>query len=248
MKRIIAVGLLWNLFFSIVFSQNKENATNGDFVKTITYNLSMSLVGTQYNINKRDIEKLFFGDFNAPVEFFFNPSSEAVPSMGTPSGLRIIRDTLNKSSILEIKYISNYREANKEAEKKYPLIAGIPVKPDTIAEHNKAMIAKYYEEASKLYKIETHSYPISNLLAEKLYEKMGSFIGNFKGKGVPGIIFDGYSVTFRTVVEDEVWSLWILMPQGDALKMTDLCLQIIKDADANQLNEREYIRTLDTLF
>ena len=73
------------------------------------------------------------------------------------------------------------------------------------------------------------------------------FINNFKSKGIPGIIMDGYSVTFRTVVDDEVWSLDIHMPAGNAKIMADLCMQIITDAKANQLEESKYLSRLDNL-
>jgi hypothetical protein len=37
------------------------------------------------------------------------------------------------------------------------------------------------------------------------------------------------------------------MPGGEALKMADICRQIIEDADANKLNETRYITLLDDL-
>ena len=75
---------------------------------------------------------------------------------------------------------------------------------------------------------------------------MVSFIGNFKAKGVPPIIGDGYTVKFRTVVDDEVWSLKIHCPNGNALKMADLCKQIIMNAIANEFEEEEYLDVLRT--
>ena len=108
------------------------------------------------------------------------------------------------------------------------------------------MTLKYFEELPKLFKIETRSFSINNQFAEELYKKMASFIDNFKAKGTPPIISDGYSTTFRTVVEDEVWLLWIHNPQGSALKMADLCRRIITDAKENQLDEAKYLSVLDT--
>ena len=75
---------------------------------------------------------------------------------------------------------------------------------------------------------------------------MVSFIDNFKAGGMAPTISDGYSVKFRTVVDDEVWSLWIHEPQEIALKMADLCRQIITDGIANKLDESKYITVLDT--
>ncbi|MCL2651702.1 MAG: hypothetical protein FWD60_11870 [Candidatus Azobacteroides sp.] len=262
MSKIIGSYLLWSLFIPVVFSQN---TTGGNFVKRVEYNLSAA----GYNLNsKGDIEKLFSDKVNAPIEFFFEPSSEAARLMGPPSGFRIIKDTSNTFSMLEIKYISNYKEATKEAEatvkeKQKSLMIDVSIEVLNSIPRNlfnllwtynsniysdSSYLKMYYEELPNHFKIETLSYSISDQFAEKLYEKMVSFIDNFKAKGVPGIMFDGYSVTFRTVVEDEVWSLSIHMPQGDALKMANLCKQIIDDADANKLNESEYNKLLDESF
>ena len=248
--KIFVTVLLWSFFLPFVFSQNRDHVGSGRFVKRIEYNLLMR--DESYNLDsKGNIEKLFFGDFNAPVEFSYLPSSEAAFEE-PPSGFRIMRSIA--SYILEIKHISNYKEATKEAGEKYSSI-GIPLElmdvkynniHKLINEHNRDIHKKYYEEQHKLFKIDTHSFPISDQFAEKLYQRIVSVIDNFKAKGVPPTIFDGYSVTFRTVVEDEVWSLWIHMPKGDVLKMADLCRQIITDAHANQLDESKYITILNT--
>jgi len=100
----------------------------------------MSFVGHEYNINKGDVEKLLLGDINAPVEFFFDPSSEAVPSMGPPSGLRSVKDASNNFSILEIKYISNYIETIKESDRKYPSM-GVS-DPDQITDDRRNQIKR----------------------------------------------------------------------------------------------------------
>jgi len=257
MKRIIAVGSLWCLFIPIVFPQNRENTTGGDFVKRDEYNLNAS----GYNFDgKNDMEKLFFGNLNAPFEFIFYPFGEHF----APCGFRIIRTPSDTSYFLEIKHISNYRDANKMAfeemkEKQKSQIIDIPVELinslsrkdfNLICDYNRRILddsvyTKIYSGILPKYKIETLSFTISNQFAEELYKKMASLIEKFKARGSPSAIVGGYSVTFRTVVEDEVWSLSINMPQGDALKMADLCRQIIEDADKNQLNEKEYIKLLE---
>lgn len=238
MKTAIVTCFIWCIFTPLVFSQNG----GGRFLKRSEYNFSQN---GYYNLSsKGDIEKLFFGKVNAQVEFFFNPSFKGA------SGFRIMRDSLDKSYILEVKYISNYKEASDKASAMYPAIASNPFQVakdsiDTIAAYNRNAFAKQYEEMNKLYKVETLSFSVSDWFAEKLYEKMVSLIDNFKAKGVPPIMTDGYSVTFRTVVEDEVWALSIHMPQGSALKMADICRQIIEDAKSNKLNESEYNRLID---
>jgi hypothetical protein len=62
---------------------------------------------------------------------------------------------------------------------------------------------------------------------------------------VVSIIKDGYSVTFRTVVDNAVlFSLWIQNPNKNILKMTELCRQIMTDALANRLDEQKYLTAL----
>ena len=232
MKIIIIGSILWFFFISFAISQDGSH-NGGSFIKRIEYNFDANAIinsPPKYNTSSKGaMEKLFFGDINASVEFFF-PNS----------GFRIVRNLSCTSYILEIKYISNYKEVQEEAQKKYPIT------PDIKPEHLQSALLKQYDEMFKHYKIETLSFPISNQFAERLYKKMGVFIGNFKAKGVPPVIFDGYWVTFRTVVDDEVWSLNIHAPQGDALKMSDLCMQIIADALANKLDEQRYITVLNT--
>ncbi|MDR0864784.1 MAG: hypothetical protein LBO74_07620 [Candidatus Symbiothrix sp.] len=245
MKKIFITYFLWIIFIPFTISQNVINS--GLFLKRVESNL---LAHTLYNSqSKGDIEKLFFGNFNAPVEFFYAPSFE------DNLGFRVMRDSSDTSYIIEIKCFINYEEAAKEAKEKFHLIE-IPIELwnslprdafNLIFDYNSyaAIGKRYSEELHTLLKVETRSFPISDKFAKKLYDKLVSFIDNFKGKGVPSLIADGYSVTFRTVVDDEVWSLWIHQPQENALKMANLCRQIITDAETNILNESKYIELLD---
>ena len=68
------------------------------------------------------------------------------------------------------------------------------------------------------------------------------FLAEWKGK--PAGIFDGTTVTFRCIVDDEVWTLTIHEPKGDIRIFSDLCRQIITDAEADKLEESEYIKIL----
>ena len=263
MKRIIFACFVCVFSISFAFSQNVEaHFYGGISLKRIENNM-WGGVGI-YNIkSKSDIEKLFFGDFNALIEFCYDPSSEVNPCI--PSGFRIIRDSLNSSYILEVKHISNYREASKEAKKEakkmhMPQLSGLPVRlldslprdvSNQIREYirsisdNNVYRKMYFEELSKHFKVEIKSIPISNQFAEKLYKMMGSFIDNFKAKGVAPFGVDGYSVSFRTVVADEVWSLGIHEPRGNAEIMTNLCMKIIKDANDDQLDESMNLSVLN---
>jgi hypothetical protein len=260
MKRITVVCLVCVFSVSFAFSQNAgEYHDGGHFLKKVEYNFMRNGV---HNVkSKSDIEKLFFGDFNAKAEFCYDPSSEVNPCI--PSGFRIIRDSSDTYFILEIKHVSNYREAANEAltEVKKALerqMIDLPVKLldslpgdifNRIFDYNgnifKNKFEMYYEELPKHFKVEIKSIPISDKFAEKLYKKMVSFINNFKAKGIPPTIKDGYSVTFRNVVDDEVWSLRIHMPNGKASLITNLCMDMISDANDGQLDESMYLPVLD---
>jgi hypothetical protein len=263
MKRIIFACFVCILSIPFAFSQEtEEHLTCSRFLKRIENNLAGSVAN--YNMKgKSDLEKLFFGDFNAQLEFCYEPSSEINPCV--PSGFRIIRDSLNSSYILEVKRILNYREASEESSKEAKKaqkrqLLDIPVRLldslpgdvlNQIWEYNSNISNKkfyhkmYFEELPKHFKVEIKSVPISNQFAGKLYKTMVSFIDNFKAKGIPSYMVDGYSVTFRTVVDDEVWSLGIHMPAGNAKIMANLCIQIITDANANQLEEPKYLSVLN---
>ena len=259
MKRIIFACFVCVFSIPFAFSQNVEAQFNSNHsIKRIENNMWGG--PGFYNIeSKSDIEKVFFGNFNALIEFCYEPSFDH------PSGFRIIRDSLNSSYILEVKHISNYREASKEAEKEaekmhMPQLLDLPVRLldslprdvlNQIREYirsisdNNVYRKMYFEVLSKHFKVEIKSIHISNQFADKLYKMMGSFIGNFKAKGVPPTTVDGYSVSFRTVVDDEVWSLGITMPRGNAEIMTNLCMKIIKDANDDQLDESMNLSVLN---
>ena len=245
MKKVIITSFLVILFLHVVNSQNGDNIGGGPFIKRIENN---KIVDWQYNLSSKSaVEKLFFGEINAPIEFFYHPSFEGA------YGFRVMKDSLNNCYMLEIKLISNYEEAHKEALNKNKSI-GIPANMmssmpkdirELIAEHNKAVNSKYFEELPKLYKIKTLVFQISEQFAGKLHKKMVFFIENFVVKDLPHVINDGYDVTFRTVVEYEVWSLSIHVPQGKAEKLSNLCRQIVKDAIDNKLDESKYMSILD---
>ena len=89
MKIIFILFFLWGVIIPFAFSQNTNILEETRFLKRIENNL----IQGEYNLNgKGDVEKLFFGDFNAFVEFTFQPS------FGTALGFRIVRNSLEISS------------------------------------------------------------------------------------------------------------------------------------------------------
>ncbi len=195
---------------------------------------------------KSRLEKLFFGDFNAPVEFFCSP-----PFAGA-SGIRLVRDLSSDAPyILEVKYITNWLEIMKELEEKYPSrgitvgdIYSMPAEEqEQIAQHNRAMFQKIREERLDLCDIRTLTFPLYHL-GDSLYAKMVALIANFRAEGGFDTFADGTTVIFRCVVGDELWSLRIREPQKSAMQLSDLCLKIIEDAENGKLNETEYLKLL----
>ena len=241
MKKVLITGFLWVLIISYVFSQNRFSLTIVEYGEEVGHHYRKTIENNfwvkygYYNLSSKiETEKMFFGNFNAPVEFFYEH-----PYQGA-YGFHVWRDSLRKTHILEVKYIPNYIEANKETSDKYK-------SSSTSIDSMKALSKKIYEEKLKLYKVETFSFSISDQFAEKLYEKILSFIINFKSKGFSGSGGANSTVIFRTVVDnDELWTLRIYTPKGNAAKWSDFCRQIINDAINDQfMNEPRYMFELD---
>ena len=250
MKKIFITGFLWGLLIPMIFSQSvtftkAEPYTEADghhYLKRIENNFVVR--DGWYNINSKGAgEILFWGTVNAPVEFYYAISSENC------YGFRVVMDSVRKTHILEIKNIPNYKEVDLETFYKCAdTINTSSISQDTLVKYRGPIIYSRYEAMRKFYKVESFSFPISDQFAEKLYEKMSSFIINFKSKG-----FSGFSVglgycysTFRIVVDnDELWTLRIDYPKGNALKWSDYCRRIINDAIAGEFIEVTYLQMLE---
>jgi hypothetical protein len=258
MKKVIT-SFFCTLFIQSIFAQDaflytaKNPEYSIQFLKRIENNIIFSRledilddgsVRLLCNLDsKTNIEKLFFGDINALVEFCFEPDFDA------PFGFRILRDRLTgKSCLLEVKNIPNYEKVQQEVLKKYPTtgfsLERLESTPDSVlrqsAKHNNAQRQKQREERLALYTVNTVSLPVDNQFTETLYEKVVALIENFDSKQASRN--KGYRVTFRYVVENEVRTLSISdEPQGDALKMINLCRQIVKDVETNNFQESKYM-------
>jgi len=233
-NRFFIIGLFCCPFFFVTFSQSGYHIDGGHFSKLIEYNLNMR--DSLFNFNSKDpVERIFFNKYNAPVEFYCDYRSEVL------SGFRINRESDKMPYLLEVKYVTNIVEAQGKARNKYPT----PMLSDMNEQQRSDWFKIYFEERNKHLIIEGHTITVSEQFAENIYKKMVALIGNFKARGVPPIVVHGYTVTFRNVVEDEIWSLKIQIPNGNALKMSDLCRQITEDAINKKLDEASYIKLLD---
>ena len=217
MRKIFFIYFWWYLSIPLLSSQDGVHVSGGRFLKRVEYNKSLS--EDKYNLDsKKDIDKEFFGDRNAMVEFLFeSPRDEA-------SGFCIVSNSKNRRFTLEFKYFrpvpKNYRISKQFADLFYQqmvsLIANFKAKRD-------------FPELSK----EDIAY-----MAQNPDIKIG-IIAIRKG--------ESEKVTFRSVVEDELWTLWVEKPQGNALKMLNFCRQMIADAKSDKFDEKNYLSLLKEL-
>jgi hypothetical protein len=245
--KITLVNVFVLLFFLRGIAQTSSETPDGvEFLKRIEYNIHSSGI---YNVaGKTETEKLFFGDFNAMIEFCILPSFEGA------YGFRVFKDSSN-NYIIENKRIANWDTVRTQLSKEFPSISingyqessMTKEEKDKIAAHNMEMFDKQHKECYHRYEIVNQSVPVSNLFVEKLYKTIMTTIDNFTGKGKPRGIMDGYRAIFRCVVEDEVWTFNIRCPSGKIEQLTNICQQIIKDMETNHVNESEYVELLNNI-
>ena len=224
MEKTILITVFSILLGTVAFSQSTR------FLKRVENNYSSDLVRLNgkpdgyFNLDsKTEVEKLFFGDINAGIEFYVSPSTEA------NYGFRILK---KPSDEFPWQRASANRYISEDSSVR-------------LAQHNQAMLAEREKERPKRYQVETESIPVTDSFAEKLHERFVSSIDHFKGTGRPGKVLDGEETTFRCVVGDDVWTLTVSKTEGNILELSDLCKRIIEDAEAGRFDESKYIGRLE---
>ena len=216
-----------------------------------------SVEGVDNIESKSPLEKVLFGNTNVKVEFVVEPSFEGA------YGIRVIKDSSETSSSLEVKRIINWKEVEKQMQKAFPvkgytiqeLNAKIAEREKMSEEERELSILKSRirnekreKESLKRYQVHTFIIPISDLFAEKLYAKFVSFIDDFKAKELePNLLMgDGETTVFRCIVDQEIWTLSIpFKTEEKARELSDLCKQIVEDAEAGRFDESKYIGSLE---
>lgn len=256
MKKLLFTLLLLPCIYAATAQPTPERGDK--FLKRIENNYSSSDTHQEadgschgdYNFDsKTRTEKLFFGDFNSPVEYFLDPSFEA--SRDGAVGFRIYPDPSGRQ-ILEVKYIRDYEKTYRQTSSEYPTI-GIPAaeffstsesRRDSIGVHNRAMIAKFYEELPKRFRTASKKIYIGDSLAHRIYDRTMQAIRDYASPGKPLRGFDGEEVTFRTVVRHDLWTLTIHSPWGEMGALSELYKQIITDVKDGQFDENACLRRL----
>lgn len=247
----------------MMMSQPINHPSGGEYFKTTEYNvlyLGVTEDENRYNLeHKSAIDRLFFGTKNSFIEFVFEDTPEG---SNEAIAFRIVRNPKDGSYELEVSRLKNLLEVYYKklmhvvSEKTTPIF--IPfwlsnmVSSETecrVSEHNKqANSLKYSDELYKPYRPEPLKFQVSREFAEKLHEKTSMLIENFKGEGIPLNINDGFQVTFRCVVGDELWTLSIHCPNdGKVLQFSDLFRQIITDGFDSKIDEAKYLKLLDEI-
>jgi len=254
-KPKLSLFLLSVLFLATsAAAQSGEHTGGGRFLKRVEYkyrnNHTQTVNGKECGMDNLDskskMEMLFFGDRNAEAEFFETQAQDH------PVGFRLVRNPEDASYVLEVKRIPNYAEVQKKIGETYPTVgvtsALHEVMTDELAalirEHNALMQDKQNAAKWDLYEVETESVPVSDRFAERLYEKMVATIDGFRAKGRPEGILDGTTVTFRTVVDDEVRTLTIHEPRGDSASFADFCRSIVEAVEAGGFDEAAALKAL----
>lgn len=260
MKKGNTLFVLFLFSWNIIMSQSVNHTDGGYYLKTVEYNIfnrSVSEESTRYNLEHKSIlDRIFFGSKNSFVEFVFKDSPEG---SNEATAFRINKNRQADSYKLEVMRLEdmakvyNLERTLSEKTTQIPLpfwiSRVIPMETAVqIREHNKqASILKVNDDLYKPYHPNPKVFVISKDLAEKMHRKISMLIDTFKGEGVLVHIVDGYVVTFRCVMEDELWALSIHIPQGRALQLSDLFRQMISEGFSNNIEESKYIKLLDDI-
>lgn len=113
---------------------------------------------------------------------------------------------------------------------------------EKISEERKAKQGLREKERLKRYEIGTRTIPIPQELADKIYRKIETAIRQMKEprqgqeNGVVEIVKDGYTVTFRCLANEQLWTLTCHVPEGDLEHLSVLCLQLIDDVQTGRFD------------
>ncbi|HHU26147.1 MAG TPA: hypothetical protein GXZ56_05965 [Bacteroidales bacterium] len=248
---------LFMLVGNLLIAQPVPHSNGGRYLKTVEYNVDMmGGEGPIYNLQRKSvIDKLFFGSTNSHVEFVYEAFPEGI---NEAVALRVIKDPEHDAYELEVMRLQNMMEVYgrlKHVLKEKTTTIFVPFwlsnmlsyeAEERIKEHNKqTAISKLSDELYQPYRPEPLKMTISKELAEKIHDKTIKLIVNFRGEGIPPMISDGDNVTFRCVVGDELWTLSIHVPQGQALLLCNLFRKIITESLDNRMDEATCLTSLD---
>lgn len=248
------------LSVQVAYTQSSDHIDGGHFAKIIEYNNYGS--NAQYNLqSKSTLDKVLFGMSNSFVEYVFQPPFSDV------TAFRIVQGKHNRYT-LELFRLSDSQKILSLLHRN----ATMTVLPDTmraagvfglhvsqmVDERNQRIaIANQQGRTYQQFSVKPQSFRISEEFAWELHDKISVLIRDFRAERtrladnriVAGIM-DGEHVTFRCIVEDELWTLNIHVPQHKAHQLAAICNQIITDMENSKnktLNEAQYLALLNNI-
>ena len=228
----LALIVLGGVFATAGFAQNEPEWNQ--------WRMKFSLK-IENNYSRTDFDKEFFGEKIFMVEFYTtNPWD-----MGHGYGFQIVKVPLRSSYVIGVKdFLSSKEIVAKEKE--------LERKGLTKGEIDKRL----EEEGFTFSSVRTRSFPISDILAKRIYKKFNSSIDTFDPGGPQPVlkngqknqmeICDGETVTFRcTTDNDIVKTLIVYVPVRKIGKLSDTCEQLIKDLQTGQMDESKYLNLFE---
>lgn len=212
---------------------------------------AFTIDGQPNTAGKTNLHKLLFPSHNAKLEFFINDSQKG------PSGFSFEDSLDGDYTLLNVLWISNWDEVNKDLETELPLksFKGTEVRTRSKeeltedGEFNKEQINKRNKRALERYKIDTAFVKISPNFANYLYSNAVNFLSNHVDQKEYVKSYGGYHSTFRCVVANEVWTLSGKPYSAIFKNLTDIFYQLVKETQSTGkiADETIYIRQLEEM-
>lgn len=118
---------------------------------------------------------------------------------------------------------------------------------DTISTNNYIMEVAWVTDFKEEHTIERLEIPISKDLAAQLWETYYFIMKFYISRGIAPILSDGYSVTFRCLVENfSVWTFFARNPLSHIKDLTTACNEIVKDVQENgkMIDEKKHTKQI----
>lgn len=230
------------LFFSFSFSFGQNTVMFKKIIEPVEF-------AGVHNLRSKDIlQKKFFPDNNGLIEFF------EAPSFRTEYGFRVVQKDTNEY-VLEIKQIDNWSEIKDRTDAKYPLQIPQKTLPNDKRDEMNRVYAENVQQRRQEekknqteYDILSKEISISKAFAVQLHETFIYLIKNYDNKGPSITQFDGSQITFRCVVENELWSFTIGRAFNEIDELTYICNEIMQDSTSeNAFDECKYTQRLKKL-
>lgn len=229
------------LMFLVTLSTSKAQSVDQHSVYCTKNTVADKIQNASNLAHKDEIEKLLFGEYNAPFEFVLSPAFDGM------QGVRLCQDPGNGKWYLETKRVLNWQEVNELVSSS---VTPAQVTTLTLEQWNKqkaqADSLKLQQKRKQLssYKISSRLTPIQDDFAHTLYDIMLSFISKTAEKKPDVVIKDGVITTFRCVQGSDVIILKCQMPQVSINYMSNLFTQLMVDIENGIFDEAKYLKAL----